>query len=620
MAEQSSSPNHSFNHDDSVHEENVNPSNPTSTLERGQSEELPPQLGSILQSLQSMMEKMERTNRDRDEILKQDRLLTYSLHQKIEDLAEKVSFLEMERAERSVRPKEPLPTFRVSLPTQEPTATTSSVPTLTSNILPPPSKFSHPPVDTFKDEVLPSASSQYKTSPSGIKGENSFQDIVLQRLVAQETQTVMISESLALLTQIVGKPKNSKAVPPAKYNPDKDQDLYVFFKEFEEYCTILYPSQKPDWLRLLGSYLLSSYLDLYHQLKENGGDYESVKAELFEWYRHDLIIKNERAVADYLSAQLLPKETVPIFAIRLLKLAKKAYPAIQEHDLRQHDQHRRIFLSALPTAIQREITSFLKNNEWFSGTKVNFEQIINLADHHMRDQRTTKQTAPEVVQIDKVEAEQNQSSWADTVKKWMHNNDSTPARSSHSNNVNSKNRGQNRQQRYTRDNNRQQYNSNPSDRRNSSQNQASAGPNNSNQRANNNANRSPQRPDTSNSDQWCSFCTKNTHNLDVCYIFNRICSYCRQQGHVFYTCPTRPPNRSITPQTNLCPVCNQRGHAGRNCPQWQDERPPSTQRGPRRNSSSRSPGRGQRNPSNNTSSTVNEVSTSPSSNQPTNLN
>ena len=62
----------------------------------------------------------------------------------------------------------------------------------------------------------------------------------------------MVSQAITMMAQMLNKPKSKKAVPPAKFNPDTDQDLKVFFREFEEYCTVLYPTQKTGLVEALG--------------------------------------------------------------------------------------------------------------------------------------------------------------------------------------------------------------------------------------------------------------------------------------------------------------------------------------------------------------------------------
>src|SRR6201990_3132693 len=120
-----------------------------------------------------------------------------------------------------------------------------------------------------------------------------------------------------------------------------------------------------------------------------------------------------------MTAKMRKNETVRIFAIHLLDLARKAYPTTSAEACKEHETLRQVFLAALPPAINKEITSYLRNHEWCSGTKVSFDQLVNLADRHLQDLKGHAQLpVPEVVDISRVAAEASpqQKLWTDVVR------------------------------------------------------------------------------------------------------------------------------------------------------------------------------------------------------------
>src|SRR6201990_597320 len=426
-----------------------------------------------------------------------------------------------------------------------------------SEVTPPPS---FPPVTD-----VPSA----PRISTGNMTDKQFREFVEESLAVQQAHNAMVSQAIAMMAQMFNKHKSNKAVPPAKFNPDTDQDLKVFFREFEEYCTVLYPTQKQDWLRLLGSYLQSSYLFLYHQLHKADKSYDEIKRNLLDLFTNVDTVRRERAVQDFMIAKMRKNETVRIFAIRLLDLAKKAYPTTSDYDCKEHDTLRQVFLSALPTAINKEITTYLRNHEWLSGNKVSFDQLVNLADRHLQDIKGhTQAPVPEVIDISRViaEARPQQKLWTDVVKRWKtpSSNAQTPPqpvvekRSSRKDNRRQKKNTGNRSPKFVRDKPRTSDSSSSSGR--------------SEERRRDNRAR---KPSQRQNNQWCSFCDKTTHSKDTCYILNNKCSICKQSGHLSYKCSQYQPRQQQQQRRypENCPVCNQPGHVGKNCPEWQNRKP-----------------------------------------------
>ncbi|KAL7632702.1 UNVERIFIED_CONTAM: hypothetical protein RMT77_016973 [Armadillidium vulgare] len=407
---------------------------------------------------------------------------------------------------------------------------------------------------------------------TGNMTDKQFREFVEESLAVQQAHNAMVSQAIAMMAQMFNKPKSNKAVPPAKFNPDTDQDLKVFFREFEEYCTVLYPTQKQDWLRLLGSYLQSSYLALYHQLHKADKSYDEIKQNLLDLFTNEDTVRRERAVQDFMTAKMHKNETVRIFAIRLLDLAKKAYPTTSNDDCKEHDTLRQVFLSALPTTINKEITTYLRNHEWLSGNKVTFDQLVNLADRHLQDLKGHAQVSvPEVIDISRVaaEARPQQKPWTDVVKRWRNTSSTTQPppqppvekKSSRGKEKRQKKTTGNRTPKFVRD-----------QQRKSSESSSSSG--RSDDRRQNNRERKPSQRQTN---QWCSFCDKTTHSKDTCYILNNKCSICKKSGHLSYKCSQyRQPQQQQQQQRRLpenCPVCNQYGHVGKHCPEWQNRNP-----------------------------------------------
>src|SRR6201990_1499858 len=400
-----------------------------------------------------------------------------------------------------------------------------------SEVTPPPS---FPPITD--DPSAPRIS-------TGNMTDRQFREFVEESLAVQQAHNAMVSQAIAMMAQMFNNPKSNKAVPPAKFNPDTDQDLKVFFREFEEYCTVLYPTQKQDWLKLLGSYLQSSYLALYHQLHKADKSYDEIKQNLLDLSTNEDTVRRERAVQDFMTAKMRKNETVRIFAIRLLDLAKKAYPTTSDDDCKEHETLRQVFLAALPPIINKEITTYLRNHEWCSGNKVSFDQLINLADRHLQDFKGHNQVpVPEVIDISRVVAESRpqQKLWTEVVKRW--NITSSNAQPPPQPPVEKKSKRKERRQK------KSTGNRSPKFVRDSS----SSSGRSEERRQDNRARKPSQRQNN----QWCSFCDKTTHSKDTFYILNNKRSICKKSGHLSYKCSQYQPRQQQRRQyPENCPVC-----------------------------------------------------------------
>ena len=417
--------------------------------------------------------------------------------------------------------------------------------------------------------------------------DEQFREFVETHMAAQQAHNAVMSRTMAMMAQMMDRPRSNKAVPPMKYSSDRDQDLTVFFREFEEYSNTIYPSRRQDWQRLLGSYLEEgAYLDLYHQLHKADKSYEEVKEGLIGLFNNESTIKKERAVTNYMTATMKKKENVRVFAMRLEELAVKAYPSTAVEELREHETMRQIFLRALPSTVQNEITKFLNNHEWLEGKKISFDKLINLADRHYKEMKTQQPSvAPEVVEIAQVRAGSQEKdpqakSWTEVLKSWGNKEPKeqkakSNSPTSQSKKTKSKNRTNSDKKRLNERADSRKRPSGNTDRRDNGgrSTEYRRGENQRGYGGNRRRESSPNR----NDDRWCTFCDKGGHTVQMCYVFNNICAICKGEGHLSYQCPRNSPRRQFK---GNCPVCKKSGHAGKDCSQWTNTNPRRESRSP----------------------------------------
>jgi len=395
------------------------------------------------------------------------------------------------------------------------------------------------PTLTYSSPIMtPSFSESSKPLPSRTIPPNSD-----NRLDAIENQLAMITRSVSMLTQIIAKAYKPKAVPPRKFNAAKEHNLRTFFKQFERYCQVTYPDQPEDWVIVLGNFLEGSYSDLYDQIIREEISYSAIKDALLQWWDYEAGVRKDKASQEFMLAKRKPGESVNMFALRLEQLANRAYPGVS---MRAHDNLRRAFLHNLPAVVEQRIHDYILNHEGATGQKMQFDQIVRLANQHCNELSAEQIEEPEVITISQVKtSQQKRDAWSEMVGRYA---------------------------RKPNNSDRAVVESVPTTLPKSTNNRSS--------RSNNhgNGNLSPKTGKNSSKFLFCTHCGKNNHTLSDCYGYNNVCVYCKQQGHSNIDCPEikqKRSNQSLqTAQipTLECPYCSA-GHLGKDCPSHGSSRP-----------------------------------------------
>src|SRR5678815_3703633 len=77
---------------------------------------------------------------------------------------------------------------------------------------------------------------------------------------------------------------------------------------------------------LLGSHLQGSALEAYNIVAATASEYGLVKSRLLQWFREELDKKANTETSGFTKAVMQEGEDIPLFALRLLGLAQRAFP------------------------------------------------------------------------------------------------------------------------------------------------------------------------------------------------------------------------------------------------------------------------------------------------------
>lgn len=366
-------------------------------------------------------------------------------------------------------------------------------------------------------------------SSSRIAGSGSISPDTAAKFNAVEVHLNMLSSAISLIAQCLQRMQRPRAVAPAKFGPNRDQDLKDFFEEFERYCEIMYPGQMNDWTILLGNHLEGSYASLFFRLRKSEKRYAHLKNALLKWWDFEAQRKKEQATQDFMLATMESGESITMFALRLEQLAGRAFPGVC---MRQHDSLRNAFLHSLPPEVEQRTTDYVIGLEGASGEMIEFDQLVRVANKHytklVANGAITLGSEPEVVDISQVSAYVRPAGWGEVVRR-ASRRPALPSSSSPSTIQESPRDGQKG---------------------------GRSGRNNlSPKRLGGRSGKSP---------LMCDFCGKTNHEIDNCYAYHGLCSYCRQPGHNRAECNQMRQQNQNYPRPPKCPYCAA-SHFGKDC-------------------------------------------------------
>ena len=208
-----------------------------------------------------------------------------------------------------------------------------------------------------------------------LQEQNATQILKLQEqnslLQQQNTQLI------GLLTKTVVKANRPVLAPLNKYQLNRGESLEAYLEQFEEFCEATYAGSEKERLRLLESHLEGELLEVYNSTIQISRDYTQVKLALLKWYNDTLQKESQNKVEAFMSATLLPNESVGLFAMRLVNLAKR-YQKNPEKKYLDVLRHR--LLAGLPEPLRQESTKALLITEKTGGVPLTWEKVVSIVE------------------------------------------------------------------------------------------------------------------------------------------------------------------------------------------------------------------------------------------------
>ena len=410
------------------------------------------------------------------------------------------------------------------------------------------------------------------SNPQALNNSNgaSIDAQTLHTLIQQNTNLI---QSMTSLVQTLSLDRKPKVIPPGKFRFNSGETLIQFFSRFEAYSAAMYPGSTDGMVPLLGSHLDGTALEVYKIISHTSMEYEEVKQRMLQWFREELEKEFKVDAENFTEAVLKENEAIPLFALRLVGLAQRAFPG---NDVTKMPIVRQKFLKSLPNEVKQQVDNTLMAIETSLGLQIPWERLVAIVDSSFSNKVQQEKgatsgaipdlmnpgpTFPKVGEISlrtccchQLTAERGSCSGrqsavqaqmpAQNVQPQQTVRMQNPPYQSHNTYVNGGRRSASTWSRGT-----------------------------SNRRSNNNYSQSCAHCKKTGHSMsqcrarpLCRYCGRRGHLYEDCYLVQNRCLHCKELGHLVANCPIRNNDQLE------CPFC-EGDHLGKDCPQRQESRP-----------------------------------------------
>ena len=174
------------------------------------------------------------------------------------------------------------------------------------------------------------------------------------------------------------KSNRRSVVTPPVFEMDGKTSLTDFLTSFEDYFTKKYDGNSYDQTQVLASFLKGDLLKIYEIRGGRRLKYRKMKSELLQYYKEQRIGSKKYWKKQLELLTIETNETYDMFGIRLVELAKRAYPNNKKECAQEV---RKAFLNCLPPFILVKIKDAERASNAAAGSKKHlpFKSLMNMA-------------------------------------------------------------------------------------------------------------------------------------------------------------------------------------------------------------------------------------------------
>ena len=168
-----------------------------------------------------------------------------------------------------------------------------------------------------------------------------------------------------------------RSVPkPGVYDSSTGQSFRQFLHTFEEYCQNTFRGSSSLWIGELGRFLKGEMLQAFNALQVSGDSYDTIKRKLLQWQKDSKESFEANAKEKFATATKLPTESLRLYAARLEKSFRLAFPRRQTE---QSATLRDKYFKSIPLEFQLQLQSARSIALTMNGTEMTWTNILALA-------------------------------------------------------------------------------------------------------------------------------------------------------------------------------------------------------------------------------------------------
>ena len=209
-------------------------------------------------------------------------------------------------------------------------------------------------------------------------------------LQVRPPQQAVDVNDLSRLLMSLQRPRD--VVPPSKFSGSDGMSLRLFLTEYEQYFDMKYEGTQRQKAKHLAEYLEGPLLTAYEAMEGNRMSYPNVKGKLLGWYKTQRMNMRRQGELDFQRARMMESDTLSIYALRLERIAAKAFPDERERERQLIKKYFRTVPKYFNKALTASERSLLLVGR---GRKISWEQIVTLAKDEDRKSKYKKDDTSE---------------------------------------------------------------------------------------------------------------------------------------------------------------------------------------------------------------------------------
>lgn len=230
-----------------------------------------------------------------------------------------------------------------------------------------------------------------KSSSQSESDESSSGEIILKKRVSRgrrKCTPARIERSEEDMVHSLARLDMRSAMPFDTFNDEMGQDLRKYLQRFEKHCRANFRDGTDSWVGHLERCLTGKTLKAFQSIRHADDSYEEVKEKFLEWHMDMEDMRKEKNKLDFKRAKIQQQESMHLFAHRMMRLYKRAYPSRKTSSSKTL---REKYIDEVPKSFRRELKSQIMSSA-MRGKVITWQEICACARHYDLESLRSKES------------------------------------------------------------------------------------------------------------------------------------------------------------------------------------------------------------------------------------